>query len=260
MAVLNATPDSFSGDGLAATPEALVARASQALDEGADLLDLGAESTRPGATPVPVDDELARVSAVLPALVAAVQAPLSIDTRRPRVADFALSAGAVVLNDVSGLAEPELADVAAERGAYLVLTHNGWTTGRRGSDIVEDVVSTLLHLAETASVRGVAPNRLVCDPGLGFGKRPEASLRLLRRMAELHARLVPLPLLVGASRKGFIGHVLGLAVDDRLEGSLACATVATLAGASVIRAHDVRPNVRAVRMAWAIRGGETSPM
>jgi dihydropteroate synthase len=196
---------------------------------------------------------------VLP-LLREVEAPLSIDTRHARVADVVLAAGAVVLNDVSGLAERELADVAAEHGAFLVLTHNGWTTGRRGGDMVDDVVATLSELIDCATRRGVAVDRLLVDPGLGFGKPAANSLVLLRRLAELGVRLSPLPLLVGASRKGFIGHVLGVPPNDRLEGSLACATVATLAGASVIRVHDVAASVRTLRMAWAIRGIPRSPI
>jgi dihydropteroate synthase len=175
--------------------------------------------------------------------------PVSIDTRKPRVADAALSEGAAMLNDVSGLADAELATVAARHGAYLVLTHNGWTTGRG-----LDARTGLQRLVEQALAAGVEPERLILDPGLGFGKKPEQSLRLLRELPDLVEALAPLPILVGASRKGFIGHVLDLPPDDRLEGSLACAAIATFLGASILRAHDVRPTVRAARVAWAVRG------
>jgi dihydropteroate synthase len=249
MAVLNATPDSFSGDGLCDDPERLVALACQAVADGAHILDLGAESTRPGASPVPIDEELRRVLAVLPSLAERVSVPISIDTQKPRVADTALSRGAVVLNDVSGLADADLASVAAEHGAYLVLTHNGWTTGR-GASIVE----TLEHLVERATRVGVAADRLILDPGLGYGKRSEESLGLLRDLGGLVERLRPFPILVGPSRKGFIGRVLDLPPDERLEGSLACAAIATLLGVSVLRVHDIRASVRAARMAWAVRG------
>jgi dihydropteroate synthase len=255
MAILNATPDSFSGDGLGADPEAVRARAQQAAAEGADILDLGAESTRPGAARVPEEEELARVLAVLPALVEATDLPISIDTSKPRVADRALALGAVVLNDVSGLADPDLAAVAAAHGAYLVLTHNGWTTGRRSADPVDAVAQTLEGLVDQATRAGVAADRLLLDPGLGFGKPAQDSLALLRGLGVIAERLAPYPILVGPSRKGFIGKVLGgLAPDDRLEGTLACVAVACLAGVSVVRAHDVRASVRAARMAWAIRG------
>jgi dihydropteroate synthase len=248
MAVLNATPDSFSGDGLAQQPEALVERARLAVAEGADILDVGAESTRPGATPVSLEEELARLASVLPEVLR-LGLPVSIDTQKPRVADVALAQGAVVLNDVSGLADPDLASVAAQHGAYLVLTHNGWTTGRG-----RDVLSTLQALVEQALRAGVAHGRLILDPGLGFGKPPDESLAILRDLARLVDAVAPLPVLVGASRKGFIGQVLDAPPDDRLEGSLACAALATFLGASIVRAHDVRPSVRATRMAWAVRG------
>jgi dihydropteroate synthase len=241
MAVLNATPDSFSGDGRSGN--ALVELARRAVREGADILDVGAESTRPGATAVSVQEELSRLAAVLPEMLR-LGLPVSIDTQKPRVADTALRAGAVVLNDVSGLADPELATVAAEHHAYLVLTHNGWHTDR-------EVLPRLHELVEQALLAGVQQERLIVDPGLGFGKTPEQSLRLLRELDSITG--LGLPVLVGASRKGFIGRVLDLPVDDRLEGSLACAAIATLEGASILRVHDVRPSVRASRMAWAVR-------
>jgi dihydropteroate synthase len=242
MAVLNATPDSFSGDGRSG--HALIELAKRALAEGADILDLGAESTRPGSTPVSAEEELARLESVLPAVLG-LGLPVSIDTQKPRVAETALAAGAVVLNDVSGLADPDLARVAADHNAYLVLTHNGWRTDR-------EVVPELEALVEQAQQAGVARERLILDPGLGFGKTPEQSLRLVRELDSLTA--LGLPVLVGASRKGFIGHVLDLPADDRLEGSLACAAIATLKGASILRVHDVKASLRATRMAWAIRG------
>ena len=246
MAVLNATPDSFSGDGVLGA--ALVEQARRAVAEGADILDLGAESTRPGATAVPLEEELGRLSAVLPEVLP-LGVPVSIDTQKPRVADTALSLGAVLLNDVSGLADPELASVAAHHGAYLVLTHNGWTTGRG-----RDVLSTLQALVDQALKAGVQSARLIVDPGLGFGKAPAESLAVLGDLARVVESLAPLPVLVGASRKGFIGQVLDLPADERLEGSLACAAIATFLGASIVRVHDVRPSVRATRMAWAVRG------
>jgi dihydropteroate synthase len=150
----------------------------------------------------------------------------------------------VVLNDVSGLADRELASVAAEHNAYLVLTHNGWHTDR-------EVLPTLHLLVERALQAGLGKERLILDPGLGFGKTPDQSLRLLRELDILTA--VGMPVLVGASRKGFIGHVLDLPANERLEGSLACAAIATLKGASILRVHDVRASVRATRMAWAVR-------
>jgi dihydropteroate synthase len=241
MAVLNATPDSFSADGV--TGQALVERAKRAVAEGADILDLGAESTRPGSTPISLEEELGRLSFVLPRVLE-LGAPVSIDTQKPRVAKTGLAAGAVVLNDVSGLANPDLARVAAEHKAYLVLTHNGWRTDRQ-------VLPELEALAEQALQAGVRRDHLILDPGLGFGKTPQQSLGVLRELDSLTA--LGLPVLVGASRKGFIGHVLDLPADERLEGSLACAAIATLKGASILRVHDVAASVRATRMAWAVR-------
>lgn len=242
MAVLNATPDSFSGDGRPG--QGLIELAKRAVAEGADVLDLGAESTRPGSTPVSAEEEVARLESVLPAVLA-LGLPVSIDTQKPRVAETALAAGAVVLNDVSGLADPGLARVAAEHNAYLVLTHNGWRTER-------EVLPELQALAEQALHAGVAEERLILDPGLGFGKTAEQSLGVLRDLDSLTA--LGWPVLVGASRKGFIGQVLDLPANERLEGSLACAAIATLKGASILRVHDVKASVRAARMAWAVRG------
>jgi dihydropteroate synthase len=242
MAVLNASPDSFSGDGLSGEP--LIELARRAVAEGADILDVGAESTRPGAEPVSVEQELARLSSVLPELLH-LGLPVSIDTRKPKVAEVALAQGAEVLNDVSGLVDPDLARVAADHNAYLVLTHNGWHADR-------EVLPTLHALIEKALQAGVRQDRLILDPGLGFGKPPTESLRLLRELPTLLD--LGFPVLVGASRKGFIGRVLDLPPNDRLEGSLACAAVATLHGASILRVHEVQPSVRASRMAWAVRG------
>lgn len=204
---------------------------------------------------------------VIRRLASELPVSLSVDTMKPRVADAALAAGAVVLNDVSGLQDPELAEVAATHGARLVLTHNRWTAPAARDalggyypraaegDVIEEVVAGLLRLAEAAVRLGVREEMLIVDPGLGFGKAPRESLELLRRMADLRERLAPFPLLVGPSRKSFVGRALGLPVEERLEGTLACVALAAFAGAELIRVHDVRPAVRAARMAWAVRGG-----
>jgi len=262
MGILNATPDSFSGDGLATHAEALVARAEAQVQQGADLLDLGGESSRPGARPVSAEDELERVMPVLTRLVQRVSVPLSIDTQKASVAARALDAGASMLNDVSGLHDPELAVVVAAHDAWLVITHNGWTMGRaqRGGDVLAEVVGGLHRLVELALSAGVPESRLIADPGLGFGKSPLESLELLRRTAELRDAVAPLPLLVGPSRKGFIGRALGLPVEQRLEGTLACVAIAAFAGAELIRVHDVQPAVRTARMAWAVRQGPNATL
>lgn len=257
MGILNATPDSFSGDGLALDANALAARGRELVSEGAAIIDVGGESTRPDAEPVSEADELARVLPVIRALVGTCDALISIDTVKSRVASAAIELGATIVNDVSGLRDAELAVVAARHRASLVLTHNGHTTRARGvagsGDPVEDVVVEIRRLAWIAQSAGVDESMLIADPGLGFGKPASASLALIARTSELRERLRPLPLLVGPSRKSFVGRALDLPVDDRLEGTLACVAVAAFQGAELIRVHDVRASVRVVRMIAALR-------
>lgn len=257
MAILNATPDSFSGDGLAADALALAERARRSVADGAAILDVGGESTRPGAGPVDEDVELARVMPVLRAVAGTVDATISIDTMKPRVAEAALAAGATIVNDVSGLRDAALAAVAARHGAWLVLTHNGHTTRAAGiaetGDPVEDVVREIGRLEAVAVRAGVGRERLIADPGLGFGKPARASMTLVARLPELRERLAPMPILIGPSRKGFIGQALDLPVEQRLEGTLACVALAAFAGVEVIRVHDALPAARVVRMALALR-------
>lgn len=258
MGIVNATPDSFSGDGLD-DAEALVARALAHARDGAEWIDLGGESTRPGATPVPEEEELRRVLGVLPRIVARAGVPVSIDTTKPTVADAALAAGARMVNDVSGLRDPGLAGVARDHGAFLVLMHNGWTLGESQggvtSGVVDRVAGEISRLTDLALAQGVSLERLIADPGIGFGKRPEESLALVRGLEELRARIAPLPLLVGPSRKGFIGRALGLSAPARLDGTLAVVAIAAAAGAEIIRVHDVAQCVRAALMGWAVRTG-----
>ena len=257
MAILNATPDSFSGDGLATDAGALAGRGRRYAADGARVIDLGGESTRPGAEPVAPDVELARVLPVLRALVGTMDAEVSIDTMKAGVADAALREGATIVNDVSGLRDAELVAVAARHRAFLVLTHNGHTTRALGiaesGDPVEDVVREIRRLEAIAVAHGVDAAHLIADPGLGFGKPARASLVLVARIAELRERLAPLPLLVGPSRKSFIGQALDLPVEERLEGTLACVALAAFVGVELIRAHDVVAAVRVTRMARALR-------
>ncbi len=256
MAVLNVTPDSFSGDGVVADAPALVARVERLVADGADIIDIGGESTRPGSAPVPLEEELRRVGPLLRALDGR-GIPVSIDTRKAEVAELAVRAGAEIVNDVSGLRDERLAAVAADHGARLVLIHNGWELAERGipdgGDPVDRVVREVERLAAVAERRGVPRERLIADAGVGFGKTPEESLALVARTDELRRRVHPLPLLVGPSRKRFIGHALELPVEERLEGTLACVAIAAFAGAALIRVHDVRPAARVARMAWALR-------
>lgn len=255
MGILNATPDSFSGDGLLREPAALRARAEAQVRDGAAILDVGGESTRPGAIPVGLDEELARALPVVRA-VRDLGLPVSIDTSHAAVAEAALDLGATIVNDVSGLADPTLALIAAEHAAWLVVMHNGWRLGDEGrGDVVLRVGDALAALVDRAVAAGVPAERVIVDPGLGFGKSAAESLTLVRRLGELRARFAGQPLLVGPSRKRFIAAALGGAeMDDRLEGTLAVVALAVAAGADLIRVHDVRPAVRAARAARAVAG------
>jgi dihydropteroate synthase len=262
MGVLNATPDSFSGDGVVMDAQALAARGREFASAGAAIIDVGGESTRPGSEPVSIEEELARVLPVIRALAGTVEARISIDTMKASVAEAAIGLGATIVNDVSGLRDEGLVSVAARHRVCLVLTHNGHTTRERGiaesGDPVEDVVVEIRRLAAIAHRAGLDPTMLIADPGIGFGKPASASLALIARTSELRERLRPMPLLVGPSRKSFIGRALDLPVDQRLEGTLACVAIAAFQGAEIIRVHDVQPAVRVVRMIAALR--EAAPV
>ena len=257
MGVVNATPDSFSDGGLFADTETAVAHGAKLADEGADVVDIGGESTRPGAEPVSSDEELRRVLPVIEGLRAArPDVAISIDTRHPNVAAEAVAAGAAIVNDVSGGADPDMMRVAAQGTAGMVLMHMQGEPGSmqvdpRYEDVVEEVHGYLRERVEAALFDGVEAEQLCVDPGIGFGKNLEHNLALLRdlgRFRDLDAGLV-----IGVSRKRFIGTLTD-AEDptDRVEGSLAAAVLAAAAGADVIRAHDVRATVRALRVADAI--------
>lgn len=264
MGILNATPDSFSGDGLLGAGgepgdllERAVAHATRMAAEGADLLDIGGESTRPGHRAVSEADELARVAPIVAAVRSALPAmPLSVDTTKPAVAEAALDAGADLLNDVSGTsADGALARIAAARRVPLVLMHGG--APRRSGDLVADVAADLGDAVARAVEAGCDPGAIVLDPGFGFGKTPVENLALLRDLARV--RELGYPILIGTSRKSTIGRVLGLPADQRLEGTLATTALGIAGGADVIRVHDVAANVRAARMADAIVRGWDDP-
>ena len=253
MGVLNATRDSFSGDGLGEDLDAIVARGREHLRDGATILDVGAQSTHPRAAPVGVEVELARAIPAVRRLVSELGVPVSIDTTDPRVADAALEAGACIVNDVSGLRDIRLAATAARHGAWLVVTDNGWTRPLEATARPAELVAARLReLAAAAVAAGMDPAQVIVDPGLGFGKAVSVSLALLRETAALRDQLRPHLLLVGPSRKGFIGATLGVDVGDRLEGTLACLAIAVVGGADILRVHDVRPATGVIRMAAAI--------
>jgi dihydropteroate synthase len=267
MGIINCTPDSFSGDGVLDT-DAAVARGLRLVEEGADILDVGGESTRPGAAPVPAAEELRRVVPVIEALARRTAVPLSVDTSKAVVAEAALAAGATMVNDVWALEhDPELAGVIARRGAMVVLMHNRPATPVAGAlggyyaegmpadvDVVEAVGAALEARVAAAEAAGISRRQIIIDPGIGFGKSPAQNLALLRRLGELKRRpgLHGLPLLLGTSRKSVIGLTLGLPVHERLEGTLATLALAVDRGADLVRVHDVRAAVRCCRMADAI--------
>jgi dihydropteroate synthase len=259
MGIVNVTPDSFADGGRYLDPAAAVAHGLELAAEGADLLDVGGESTRPGAAYVEEAVELRRVLPVVEGLAAATDVPISIDTRKAAVAGAALAAGATMVNDVSaGRDDPDLLGVAADAGAAVVLMHMQGTPATMQDDphygdVLAEVEAFLQERLVAAEAAGVPGAALVVDPGIGFGKRDEHNYALLGGLARL-TRLGH-PVLVGTSRKGFIGRALDLPVGERLEGSAAAVVWAVERGARIVRVHDVAPMVRTVRMTEALLAG-----
>ena len=252
MGVLNVTPDSFSDGGRFLDPAAAIAQAQRLAAEGADILDVGAESSRPygNAVAVPLDEERARLAPILPAVVA-LGIPVSIDTMKAAVAAWALDAGAMIVNDVWGLQrDPDMAHVVAGHDAPVIVMHNRDAADPR-IDIVADVTAFFERSLAIAARAGIAPERIVLDPGIGFGKTPEQSLTCIARLDAW--RGFGLPLLVGASRKRFIHSIVPSEPAERLGGSLAAHLLAVENGAAIIRVHDVAPTVQALAVAAAIR-------
>jgi dihydropteroate synthase len=259
MGVLNVTPDSFSDGGRFFDPGAATAHGERLAAEGADIIDVGGESSRPGSEPVGAEEELRRVIPVIEALAGRVGVPISIDTVRAVVADRAAAAGAALVNDVSALRfDPEVADVVRARGLGLVLMHSRKRPGDMQEDVsygdvTAEVAAELGEALGRAAARGVSDAAVAIDPGIGFAKRVEDNLRLLRDLPDLAS--LGRPIVVGPSRKSFIGAVTGAAVDDRVPGTLAAAAIAVFRGAHVVRVHDVAPARQAVDLAAAIREG-----
>lgn len=252
MAIVNLTSDSFSHDGLLGQEGAAVDAALGAQVSGADILDVGGESTRPGHQPVTVEEELARVIPVIQAIASRVEIPISIDTSKAAVADAALRAGATIVNDVHGLtADPELATVVARAGVPVVVMHDVPPDGH--GDLVTSVVRELSRRLDRALAAGIAWEQIIIDPGFGFGKDWRQNLELLRRLNEL--TILGRPILSGTSRKSTIGRVLDLPVDDRLEGTAATVALAIAGGADIVRVHDVKSLVRVARMTDAVVRG-----
>ena len=260
MGIVNVTPDSFSDGGQFADADAAVAHALRLVSEGADIVDVGGESTRPGARPVDADEEADRVLPVIRAVRARFEGPISIDTRKAEIARGAVEAGADIVNDVSALsADPRMADVARESGAGVVLMHMRGTPEtmqeRPEYDrVVEDVAAYLTQRMRALSDAGLDPENLCVDPGIGFGKTLEHNLALLRGIPQL-SRL-DRPVMIGLSRKSFLGALTGREVDERVAANLAAMSYCVMKGAHVMRVHDVKASVdaRRVLMALAAKG------
>jgi dihydropteroate synthase len=268
MGILNVTTDSFSGDGLLAhgmAVEAALQQARRFVSAGVDILDVGGESTRPGAKPVGEEQELERVLPVIEALSSELDSIISVDTYRARVAEAALQAGAHIVNDVWGFhADPDLAAVVARHGAPVILMHNrsswahaeikerlgGRYIGMEYVDLFEDIKRELLESVELAHAADIPDDSIILDPGIGFGKTVDQNLELVNRLEEI--RGLGYPILLGASRKSFIGYTLDLPADQRVEGTAAAVAVGIARGADIVRVHDVEYMLRVARMTDAI--------
>lgn len=262
MGVLNVTPDSFSDGGKFDSVETARRRAEQMIAEGADIIDLGGESTRPGSKRVPVNEEISRVVPAIKAIKDKFDTPLSIDTTKSEVAEAAVDAGAEIINDISGLRFDErIGDIAVARGTGLVLMHSLGEFETMHSqppveDIIDEVVNDFRRSTALAEKAGVKPKQIVLDVGIGFGKTLEQNLELIAKLDKLVSEFENFPLLVGTSRKSFIGKLLGGArTEDRLGGSLATGIIAVMNGARILRVHDIRETVQALSIVGAIRHG-----
>ena len=256
MGIVNVTPDSFSGDGLGANAEAAIAQGRRMVAEGADLLDVGGESTRPGSEPVGEEEELGRVLPVVEGLAAELDVPISIDSYKSAVVRAALAKGASMVNDISGLhADEAVAQAAAEAGAAVVVMHIQGTPrdmqkDPKYADVIGEIGEYLEEGIAVARAAGVGEDQIVVDPGIGFGKTLEHNLEILRRLREL--RCLGCPVMVGTSRKSMIGTILSLPVGERVEGTAATVALAVAGGADIVRVHDVKEISRVARVADAI--------
>jgi len=256
MGIVNLTPDSFSDGGRYLDPASAVARIRELAALGADLIDLGAESTRPGATPVASDEQLRRLMPVLELALADPALCISVDTASAAVAERALAAGAQVVNDVSGLGDPDMAGIVAKSGAGLVVMHMQGTPATMQArpsydDVVLEVREHFVERCARAHAAGIAQESIAIDPGIGFGKTTAHNFELLARLDELGE--FERPVLIGVSRKSFLGRALDLPADQRLDASLAATAIAVFHGARIVRTHDITPTIRAVRIAAATR-------
>lgn len=250
MGILNVTPDSFSDGGNYTETDRALFRVEQMLKEGADLVDIGGESTRPGYVPVPEEEEIRRIYPIIEAVKSRFDVPVSLDTYKSKVAKAGIEAGADLINDIWGLQYEEMAEVIAKAGLPCCLMHN-----RREAvyvNFMEDVAADLARTLHIARKAGISEDRIILDPGVGFAKTYEQNLEIINRLEEL--RIFECPILLGTSRKSVIGLTLDLPVTERLEGTLVTTVMAVMKGCSFVRVHDVKENVRAVKMAEAILG------
>jgi dihydropteroate synthase len=259
MGVLNVTPDSFSDGGLYFDKQLAIDRALQMVEEGADIIDIGGESTRPFSDPVPLEEELRRVIPVIEAIAPKVAVPISIDTYKAKVASEALQAGASIVNDISGLRfDPDLAKVVSENGAGLILMHIKGTPKTMQldphyEDVILEIKQYLKENIKKAESEGVHPDSIVIDPGIGFGKKLNHNLEIFRRLRELEE--LGKPILVGPSRKSFIGEILGVPVSERLYGTLGAVAYCALKGVHIVRVHDVKAVRQVLDIIDAIESG-----
>ena len=268
MGILNITPDSFSDGGQFVHLDTALAHAEQMIAEGADIIDVGGESTRPGGEPISIDEEIERVVPVISALTQRTNVPISVDTTKSEVARAALDAGAAIVNDISALRfDFYVADAVARTGAGLVLMHSRGTPATMHrlppvADIMHEVTHSLRASINMAERRGVKHESIVIDPGIGFGKSQEQNLELIAKLDQLIAAFPDYPLLIGTSRKSFIGRILAgdsgapAPAEDRLHGTLATITAAILKGAHIVRVHDVKAAIETIRVAESIRDNQ----
>ena len=258
MGILNVTPDSFSDGGQFVTVDTALAHAERMIAEGADIVDVGGESTRPGSEPITFEEEIQRVVPVIEALVRRTNIPISVDTTKSEVARAALDAGAAIVNDISALRfDFYIADAVARAGAGLVLMHSRGTPATRHrlppvADIMHEVTHSLRASINMAERRGVKPESIVIDPGIGFGKSQQQNLELIAKLDQLIAAFPDYPLLIGTSRKSFLGRILGND-SDRLHGTMATITAAILHGAHIVRVHDIKATREVIQVLTAMK-------
>lgn len=254
MGILNVTPDSFSDGGKFTEMDTAIKHAKQMVSDGADIIDIGGESTRPGAAKVGVEEEIVRVIPIVEKMVKEIDAPISVDTYKAKVADEALKVGAHMINDVWGLQrEPEIANVVAKYDVPVCIMHN-----QEGTEYSEDIIEAMKKFfdksLQIAKEAGIKDKNIILDPGIGFGKTVEQNIHVMNRLHELNS--LGYPILLGTSRKSMIGKILDLPSEERVEGTLSTSVIGIMYGCEIVRVHDIKENLRAIKVADAITRGE----